>query len=43
LSFSSTVDAISILLNVPPRHAAKYDLHVKRRPTLTTHRQHVEK
>jgi hypothetical protein len=30
------VDVKSILLNVPPRHAAKYNLPVKKCPTLTT-------
>jgi hypothetical protein len=33
---SRTVDVLSILLNVPPRHATKYNLHVKLCPTLTT-------
>jgi hypothetical protein len=38
----TTVDVISIV-NVPSRHAAEYSLQVKICPTLTTHRQHVEK
>jgi hypothetical protein len=36
LRFSRTVDVVSILLNVPPRHAAKYNLQVKNSPTLLT-------
>jgi hypothetical protein len=37
----TTVDVISILRNVPPRHAAKYNWKAKKRPTLTNS-QYVE-